>query len=280
MGGNGWGNVVEARSSAGGGVKGSMKTAPVATVAAVCLAMSLTSGSSIMHASGRERTAHADRFAVLVFSRTAGFRHDSIAAGIAAIEALGQAHGFRVTASEAPDVFTDTGLAMYRVVVFLNTTGNVLDAGQQAAFERFVRRGGGFVGVHAAADTGYDWPWYGRLVGTYFLSHPAIQAARLHVIDPSHPSTAGLPREWTRTDEWYNFRHPPPPEVNILSRLDEATYAGGTMGAAHPLAWHHRFDGGRAWYTAMGHTSHSYAEPLFARHLLGGIRWAAGEAGE
>jgi len=217
-----------------------------------------------------------ERFAVLVFSRTAGFRHDSIPAGIAAIQALGSQHGFDVDATEAPATFTDQGLAKYRVVVFLNTTGAVLDAGQHAAFERFIGRGGGFVGIHSAADTEYEWPWYGKLVGAYFRSHPAIQSATLSVVDPAHVSTRHLPAQWTRTDEWYNFRNPPGPDVSVLLRISETSYQGGSMGGNHPMAWCHAYGGGRAWYTALGHTIDSYSDPLYLQHLWGGIAWSAG----
>lgn len=212
---------------------------------------------------------------ILVFSRTQGFRHDSIPDGVAAIRALGQAHGFAVQASEDPALFSDTGLGGVGVVVFLNTSGNILNNEQQAVFERFIQRGGGFVGVHSASDTEYGWPWYGGLVGSYFDNHPAIQPATVQVVSPDHPSTAGLPPAWTRTDEWYNFRRAPE-GVEVLLRLDEASYSGGTMGANHPIAWCQGYHGGRAWYTGLGHTSESYAEPLFQQHLLGGIRWAAG----
>lgn len=223
-------------------------------------------------------TASADQepaFAVLVFSKTAGYRHDSIPAGIAAIKALGDRHRFRVDATEAAPVFTDESLAKYRAVVFLNTTGHILDANQQAAFQRFIRRGGGFVGIHSATDTEYEWPWYGELVGAYFHSHPAIQTAALKVVDATHASTRHLPAQWVRTDEWYNFRGDPGSEVKVLLRIDEASYAGGNMGANHPMAWYHAYDGGRAWYTALGHTTQSYGEAPFLTHLLGGITWAA-----
>jgi type 1 glutamine amidotransferase len=213
---------------------------------------------------------------VLLFSRTTGFRHDSIPDAVAAIGALGAEHGFAVDATEDPAAFEDGRLAAYRAVVFLLTTGDVLDPAQQAAFERYVRAGNGYVGVHSASDTEYDWPWYGGLVGAYFGGHPAIQTATLHVEDRAHPSTAGLPAAWVRSDEWYNFRANPRAAVRVLARLDETTYAGGTMGDDHPIAWYHAYDGGRAWYTAGGHTPESYAEPLFLEHLLGGIRYAAG----
>ena len=215
-------------------------------------------------------------FNALVFSKTAGFRHGSIPDGIAAIRELAAQNGFTVEATEDAAVFTDANLANYQVVIFLNTTGDVLNAEQQAAFERFIRAGNGFVGVHSAADTEYDWPFYGDLVGAYFESHPAIQTATIRVADPVHPSTEMLPRRWQRTDEWYNFRRNPRADVHVLATLDEATYSGGTMGYDHPIAWCHAYEGGRAWYTAGGHTEQTYAEPLYRDHLLHGIEYAAG----
>jgi type 1 glutamine amidotransferase len=223
--------------------------------------------------------ASADsRFTVLVFSKTTGFRHDSIPQGIAAIEALGAEHGFAVETTEDAARFSDAVLARYKVVVFLSTTGDVLDTGEKAAFERYIRSGGGFVGIHSASDTEYGWPWYGRLVGTWFASHPQIQRATVHIANPDHPSTKGLPALWERTDEWYNFLSNPRGAVQILATLDEATYSGGAMGADHPIVWCQEIEGGRSWYSAMGHTKESYAEPLFRLHLLGGIESAAGIA--
>jgi type 1 glutamine amidotransferase len=218
----------------------------------------------------------APEFAVLLFTKTTGWRHESIPAGVAAIQALGTQAHFAVDANEDAAVFTRDQLAHYRVVIFLNTTGNILDTEQQAALEQFIRQGGGFVGIHSATDTEYDWPWYGRLVGAYFASHPAIQPATVRVVNATHPSTKPLPATWTRQDEWYNFRAAPPVAVHVLLTIDETSYSGGSMGAHHPLAWYHQYDGGRAWYTAMGHTTESYSEPLFLQHVLGGIRWAAG----
>src|SRR5262245_48691985 len=198
------------------------------------------------------------RFSVLVFTKTAGFHHDSIPAGIQAIRSLGLQNGFDVDDTIDEAAFTDSNLSHYRVVIFLNTTGDVLDLPQQSAFENFIHAGGGFVGVHSAADTEYEWPWYGRLVGAYFASHPDIQTARLKVADASHPSSETLPREWMRTDEWYNFREYPRPDVGVLLTIDENSYSGGEMGANHPISWRHPYEGGRAWYTAMGHTIESY----------------------
>jgi type 1 glutamine amidotransferase len=218
-----------------------------------------------------------DGLSVLVFSKTAGYRHDSIPAGVAALQALGGQEGWRVEATEDGSAFTDANLAGYQVVVFLSTTGEVLDANGRAAFERYIRKGGSFVGIHSATDTGYEWPWYGALVGNYFRRHPVIQSATLTVVDASHPSTRPLPIRWNRTDEWYDFRNDMlADDVTVLIRIDETTYRGGRMGANHPMAWHHEYDGGRAWYTALGHTIESWREPLFLEHVRGGIAWAAG----
>jgi cytochrome c len=221
--------------------------------------------------------AAEEAFSVLVFSKTAGFRHSSIPAGIEAIEDLGAQNGFAVTATEDAGMFTDDNLAQYDAVVWLSTTGDVLDAEQQQAFERYVRAGGGYAGVHAASDTEYEWPWYGRLVGAYFDSHPAIQEANISVTDRVHPSTKHLPTTWRRTDEWYNYRANPRRDVHVLAELEESTYDGGSMGADHPTAWCQEYDGGRSWYTGGGHTEESYAAPEFRQHLLGGILTAAGQ---
>ena len=241
------------------------------------------SGSSTQSESDGPATHHesdGSSFTVLVFTQTAGFRHESIPAGIRAIKSLGDEQQFRVDSSEDAAVFTDANLARYQVIVFLNTTGDILDLNQQAAFERFIQRGGGFAGIHSATDTEYDWGWYGRLVGAYFDSHPPIQLATVTVVDATHLSTVQLPATWTRNDEWYNFRADPSPHVSVLMQVDEMTYTGGTMGKNHPIAWYHEYDGGRSWYTAMGHTTESYSDPLFLRHVSGGIRWAAGETKE
>jgi type 1 glutamine amidotransferase len=215
-------------------------------------------------------------FSVLVFSRTQGFRHDSIPAGIAAIRQQGNARGFSLDATEDGGAFTDDNLARYKAVVFLSTTGDVLDPAQQAAFERFIRRGGGFVGVHSAADTEYDWPFYGGLIGAYFAGHPDIQNATIQIEDSGHPSTSSLPRTWMRRDEWYNFQKNPRGAVTVLATIDERTYAGGTMAPDHPIIWSQTYEGGRAWYTAGGHTTESFTEAPFAEHLGRAILWAAG----
>jgi type 1 glutamine amidotransferase len=218
----------------------------------------------------------APALSVLVFSRTDGFRHDSIPAGIAAIQQQGRERGFTVDATEDSAAFSDEGLARYKAVVFLSTTGDVLNADQQGAFERFIRRGGGFVGVHSAADTEYDWAFYGGLIGAYFSNHPDIQRATIQTEDQSHPATASLPRAWVRRDEWYNFRRTPRGRVTVLATLDERTYSGGSMASDHPIIWSHTYEGGRAFYTAGGHTVESFSEPLFVEHLGKAVLWAAG----
>ncbi|GAA2516180.1 hypothetical protein GCM10010423_04570 [Streptomyces levis] len=223
-------------------------------------------------------TAHAASLEVLVFSKTAGFRHDAIPAGIDALRALGGQHDFTVTATEDAGAFTPSNLAQYEAVVFLNTTGNVLDSAQQSAFQSYVDSGGGYVGVHAAADTEYDWPYYGQLVGAWFRSHPAIQQATLRTEDRTHPATAHLGATWTRTDEWYDYRANPRPRVRVLQTLDETTYSGGSMGTDHPITWCHDQGSGRSFYTGLGHTAASYADPAFRSLLLGGLRYAAGQA--
>ncbi|SEG91980.1 Type 1 glutamine amidotransferase (GATase1) [Nonomuraea solani] len=229
----------------------------------------------VLVAASLSATPAEPAYQVLVFSKTAGFRHDSIPAGLRAIGELGAAHGFSVTATEDAAAFTDLG--RYDAVVFLSTTGDVLDAAQQAAFERYIDGGGGYVGVHSAADTEYDWPYYGRLVGAYFKNHPAIQQATVRTEDRAHPATAHLGQTWTRTDEWYNYRANPRADVHVLQNLDESSYTGGDMGD-HPITWCRTQGKGRSFYTGLGHTNESYADPAFRDVLLGGIRYAAGAA--
>ena len=192
---------------------------------------------------------------------------------------LGAKNGFDVTATEDDTVFSAAGLAPYDAVVFLLTTGDVLNDAEQAAFETWFRAGHGYVGVHSAADTERGWPWYGRLVGAWSSGHPEIQPATMDVLTPRDASTAALPARWTRTDEWYGWlTNPRANGVRVLLTVDESTYQprDWAMGADHPIAWEHEFDGGRAWYTENGHTAESYSDPLFLGHLLGGIQYALG----
>lgn len=212
---------------------------------------------------------------ILVFSKTTGFRHSAIGAGKLAIMKLGKENGFLVDTTENAAFFTTNGLKKYAAVVFLSTTGDVFNADQKASFEKYIQGGAGFVGVHAATDTEYNWPWYGKLVGAYFVSHPAQQMATLNVIDRTHISTKHLPEVWKRKDEWYNFKDINK-DLKVLITIDEKSYTGGINGEPHPMAWYHNYDGGRSWYTELGHTEESYVEPNYLKHLLGGIQYAIG----
>lgn len=216
---------------------------------------------------------------ILVFSKTAGFRHSNIPAGIQMIADLGTANGFAVDATEDAARFTAASLAGYKAVVFLSTTGDVLDSAQQDAFTAYIRAGRGFVGIHSATDTEYGWPWYGQLLGAYFLAHPPIQTATVRVELANDPSTTNLPGSFTRSDEWFDVT--PNPRQNgviVLLTVDESTYSGGRMGADHPVSWCHDFDGGRSWYTAWGGTGTSFSEQTTKDHILGGILYATGLA--
>ncbi|MEN8788293.1 MAG: ThuA domain-containing protein, partial [Flavobacteriaceae bacterium] len=215
---------------------------------------------------------------ILVFSKTMGYNHSSIPSGIAAIQALGTENNFQVDTTKSSTMFREEILKDYAAVVFLNTTGNVLNHEQEAAFERYIQSGGGFVGIHAATDTEYDWNWYGRLVGAYFESHPpGVAEADFHIRDHDFIATSNFDDDlWVHTDELYNFRKIYEP-VNVLIEVDENTYEGGTNGAFHPMAWYHEYDGGRSFYTALGHTDESFSEQKFLKHILGGIQYAIGE---
>jgi type 1 glutamine amidotransferase len=253
-------------------------------LAVVLFAALLTAAATPLDSSEPDK-----QLSLLVISKTAGFRHDSIPAGIAALREIASEHNYTITATEDAAIFTPAKMESFDVVIFLNTTGDILTNDQQAAFERFIQSGGGFVGIHSAADTEYDWPWYQNLIGAHFKSHPHIQQADILILDPAHPATRHLPRSddskparWTRTDEWYNYNTCPAHAaardnrtIRLLLALDESTYKGGAMGEHHPIAWCHEYDGGRAFYTGLGHTSESFAEPAFHQHLLGAIQWAA-----
>ena len=213
---------------------------------------------------------------VLIFCKTAKYHHMSIAVGIPAIMKMGAENNFDVDTTTDATKFTYDNLKQYKAVIWLSTTGDVLNDAQQAEFEKYIHKGGGFVGVHAATDTEYDWPWYGNLVGAYFKSHPSVQqTATLHIVDPNFIATKGLPAEWSRLDEWYNFKWIED-GLHILITIDEKTYNGGANGDNHPMSWYHEFEGGRAFYTALGHTDASYSDPLYLGHLLGGIKYAMG----
>jgi len=235
-----------------------------AAPAALAVLVALVAGGCVAGAPDqgpRRPPAPAEPARVLVLSKTAGFRHASIPAGVRAIRELGRRGGFAVDATEDSSRLSGDGLSQYRAVVFLSTTGDFLDGPEQDALRRFVERG---------------WPWYETLVGARFRRHPAVQPATVHVTDRRHPATASLPADWRRTDEWYEFDRNPRGSVHVLATLDERTYQGGHMGADHPIVWCHTVGAGRSLYTALGHTTESYREPLFLAQLLGAIRWAAG----
>jgi cytochrome c len=217
---------------------------------------------------------------VLVFSSTKGFRHSSIKAGKAAFLKLATEKGFQVDTTENAAVFTENNLKKYRAVVFLSTTGNVLNDAQQNAFERFIQAGGGYLGVHAATDTEYDWPWYTKLAGGQFASHPGrpnVQVGKMHVLDKSHISTAHMPESFDRKDEFYDIKNFNK-DVKVLVTVDEKTYKEGKMGDYHPMAWYHEYDGGRSFYTNWGHTDETFSEALVLDHIWGGLQWVSSGA--
>jgi type 1 glutamine amidotransferase len=237
---------------------------------------------------------HKAHFKALIFSKTAAFRHNEcIPQGTVKIAQMGVQHGFDVDATENAAAFTDANLAQYDVVIWLCTTGDVLNADQQAAFERYIRAGGGYAGIHSASDTEYDWPWYGGLVGAYFRDHPGVpgvnqqfQVATMNVEDRHAAATKRLPARWTREEEWYNFRTNPRDSVHVLISVEESTYdprgysvpGGSPPMGDHPISWCQPYDGGRAFYTALGHKGVYWSEPLLLSHVLGGIEMAAGAA--
>lgn len=214
---------------------------------------------------------------ILVFSKTKGYRHASIEEGKKAIIELGHLNHYTVDTTENAAIFTESNLKKYAAVIFLSTTGDVLNDAQQSAFERYIQAGGGFVGIHAAADTEYDWSWYGKLVGAYFISHPKVQEAKFIIKDKNHPSTKFLTDSvWMHTDELYNFKDINP-AIKVLITIDETSYEGGKNGNYHPFSWYHDFDGGRAFYTSMGHPKECWTDEKFLKHLNGGLAYAIGK---
>lgn len=207
---------------------------------------------------------------LLVYTRTTGFRHDSIPVGVSALRGMA---GYSVDATEDPAVFRGRTLRGYAAIVFLSTSGEVLDDAGRTALIEYMAAGGAWLGIHGASTAEYVWPWFGELVGARFDQHPAVQAGLITVADQEHPATEHLQTPWIRRDEWYAFRDNPRPRVHVLLTVDEASYEGGTMGADHPIAWCHERVGGRSFYTAIGHTEESFAEPSFLRHLAGALSW-------
>ncbi len=230
-------------------------------------------------------SARAEQFSVLLFSKTAGWHHESILEGVTAIRNLAKLHDFNVFWTEdAARVFNDRELKKYKAVIFLSTTGNALDDQQQAAFERYIQAGGGYVGIHAAADTEYDWPWYTKMVGHMFHIHPLVQTATLKVENPNFPGMDRFAKRFLFTEEWYEFDAARSDKLRYLLSVDESTYKpyakwgpkeGKGMGKFHPIAWYQEYDGGRAFYTALGHLPATYSDANFMHHIYGGIYWAA-----
>ncbi|MFE9132859.1 ThuA domain-containing protein [Streptomyces sp. NPDC007355] len=212
---------------------------------------------------------------VLIYTRTAGYRHESIPDGAAALTELAQGLGRTVEVTEDQGVFTPGRLGQCAVVVLLSTTGNVLTPEGRTAFEAYLRGGGALLAVHAAANAEPDWPFYGELLGTRFDGHPEVQPGLVLVDGHDHPATAPLPDRWAWTDEWYNFTsHPRDADgVRVLARADESTYRGGTHGDDHPLVWCRDVDRGRVLFTALGHAPEAYRDPVFRAHLSGALAW-------
>jgi uncharacterized protein len=225
-----------------------------------------------------------NQYNVLLFTKTAGFHHISILEGVEAIRKLGERHHFNVDWQESSRTFTASNLEKYQVIIFLNTTGDILDDEQQKAMEDFIRAGKGFVGIHAAADTEYQWEWYTKLVGRMFRTHPKIQTALLRVVSADFPGMETTPGTRVWTDEWYQYQDEQVSDLKYLMTVDEKTYdpvvrRGDNviegMGDFHPIAWYHHFDGGRAYYTGLGHVPSTYSDPVFLDQLAGAIWWAA-----
>ncbi len=225
------------------------------------------------------------QFKVFLFTKTAGFHHESINAGVDAMKALAERHNFDLVWDEsAARRFNNNFLKDIDVIIFLNTTENILNDEQQEVFKQFIQSGKGFVGIHSASDTEYDWPWYNELVGKMFLIHPAQQTAMIDVEDSNFPGMEAFPKRFMWTDEWYEFQKKEySKDLKVLLALDENTYepyakwgekVGKGMGY-HPISWYHEFDGGRSFYTGLGHIDAVYENPWFLQHIYGGIYWAA-----
>lgn len=213
----------------------------------------------------------ADR--VLIFSLTTSFRHKSIKEGIVAIKKLAAENNFEVDTSENVTAFTKENLSKYKTLIFLNPTGsNVFSDEQKQALKTYINNGGGLLGIHAATDFCFEWEWYGKMIGAFFTNHPKVQQAKLISLRPKDKLMKGMPEEWLHTDEWYNFKTFNK-DVTVLVKVDETSYQGGTMNNEHPIVWYHKFEGGRVFYTGLGHTPEAYSNPLFLQQLLNGLKW-------
>ena len=226
------------------------------------------------------------QFNALLLTKTAGWHHESIREGVGAIQQLAVRNAFSVQWHQAGVAITPKYLEQFQVIIFLNTTGDMLNEGEQRAVEQFIRSGKGFVGIHSASDTEYNWPWYTKMVGRMFHIHPAIQTAKLRFTENSFPGLEGFTDGQWWTDEWYEFGPELVPDLQYILAVDESTYnpvvewadkkiKGNGMGAYHPVAWFHPYDGGRSFYTALGHLPAVYDELAFQKHIYAGIYWAA-----
>ena len=232
-------------------------------------------------------TAAAPR--VLVYQRNGkGFVHDNLAASASAIRELGAQNGFRVDISTNAAVFTETSLSSYQAIIFANSNNEAFETEEQrAAFERYIRRGGGFVGIHSSTGSERKWNWFQQRQGAKFLRHPPMQKFTINVLDRNHPATAHLDRVWTWTDECYFFTNINP-AIHVLLAADPTTLRdpklastpGQKLNGVFPLAWCQESGGGRTFYTALGHKIEHYSEPVFRQHLLGGIRWVLRQTNE
>ena len=224
------------------------------------------------------------QFKALLVTTTRGWHHEALHSGVIAIQQMGVKNSFDVTLWEDPNGFTDKYLQQFQVIIFLHTTGDIFDSTQQKVMERFIQSGKGFVGIHSASDTEYDWEWYTKLVGRMFNIHPAVQTAKLKVLDPAFPGLQDFGNGKLWTDEWYEFGPEKINDLHYILSVDESTYnpkvdwgrkKGEGMGALHPVAWYHNYDGGRAFYTALGHIPVIFSDAGFLNHLYAGILWAA-----
>ena len=229
-------------------------------------------------------TSSGQQFKALLVTTTRGWHHESIHAGVLALQELGKKNSFDVVLFEDPNGFTDAYLKQFQVIIFLNTTGDIFDSVQQKVMERFIESGKGFVGIHSASDTEYDWDWYTKLVGRMFHIHPVIQTARVTIVDSSFPDLQGFAGNKLWTDEWYQFDEEKVSDLHYILAVDETSYnpkadwgakKGAGMGRFHPIAWYHNFDGGRSFYTALGHMPSDFSDTVFLNHLFAGIFWAA-----
>lgn len=214
---------------------------------------------------------------ILLFNKTNGYIHKSIPAGTKAIVGLSEEYNYDVTVSDDSLIFRSSKLADFDVIVFMSTSGNIFDDEGKQAFKEYISNGGGFVGIHGASTTEYEWDWFGKMIGNHFDDHPKIQPAKINVINSNAPSTKHLPKVWEWTDEWYNWRYEFDENIEVLLTVDESTYEGGKHGGFHPISWRQEYEGGRSWYTAIGHDDESYKDDNLLKHIAGGINWAAGK---